>query len=162
MEIVIRASAIFWLLWILLRAAGKRELAEITPFELILLIVMGDVIQQGVTQEDMSVTGAALAVSTMMLWALGLSYASFRSRRVGRALESAPAIVVQDGQLDHRMLRIQRLTCEEVLDEARNVGIASLDEVRFGILEADGKLSFVRVAPSPSDSEMGSDRRRVE
>ncbi len=144
MEIVIRATVVFWLLWTLLRAAGKRELAEMTPFELIVLVVMGDLIQQGVTQEDMSLTGAALAVTTMMLWATLLSYLGFRSARVGRLLESTPAIVIADGRFDDRMLALHRLTEEDVLDEARNAGIATLEQVRFGVLEADGKLSFIR------------------
>lgn len=160
MEIVIRATVIFWLLWMLLRAAGKRELAEISPFELILLVVMGDLIQQGVTQEDMSVTGAALAVSTMLLWAIALSYVSYRWGSAARVLESAPAIVVRDGRVDERMLRLQRLTVDDVLDEARNAGIGHLGQVRYGILEADGKLSFIRAdttAPGDGESPAKSD-----
>ena len=155
MDVVIRATIVFWLLWFLLRAAGKRELAEMTPFELILLMVMGDLIQQAVTQEDMSVTGAGVAVSTMMLWALALSYVSFKSHRAAAVLESVPAVVITDGAIDHDMLRLQRLTIDELLDEARNVGIASLDDVRWGIIESDGKLSFVRRGGAPTD---GSDR----
>ena len=96
METIVRATITFWLLWFLLRAAGKRELAEMTPFELILLMVMGDLIQQAVTQEDMSVTGAAMAVSTMMLWALALSYVSFKSHRAAAVLESVPASLSDD------------------------------------------------------------------
>lgn len=153
MELVIRATMMFWLLWVLLRAAGKRELSEMTPFELIVLVVMGDLIQQGVTQEDMSLTGAALAVSTMVMWAVALSYASFRWPRASRILESTPAIIVRDGRLDQRMLRLQRLRAEDVLDEARNVGIGTLDDVRFGILEADGKLSFIRRGREPDGGE---------
>jgi len=144
MDVVVRATVVFWLLWFLLRAAGKRELAEMTPFELILLMVMGDLIQQGVTQEDMSVTGAALSVSTMVLWSLALSYLAFRSRRAAGVLESRPAIVVRDGSIDDAMLRIQRLTTDELLEAARTKGVASIDQVRWAILEADGSLSFIQ------------------
>lgn len=143
METIVRATILFWILWCLLRAAGKRELAEMTAFELILLMVMGDLIQQGVTQEDMSITGAALSVTTVMLWSLGLSYVVFRSRRAARALEPRPAIVVRDGRVDDEMMRIQRLTTDELLEAARNHGIASLQSVRWAILESDGKLSFI-------------------
>jgi len=115
-----------------------------TPFELILLMVMGDLIQQGVTQEDMSVTGAALSVSTMVLWSLALSYLAFRSRRAAGVLESRPAIVVRDGSIDDAMLRIQRLTTDELLEAARTKGVASIDQVRWAILEADGSLSFIQ------------------
>ncbi len=144
MEIVIRATIIFWVLWLLLRAAGKRELAEMTPFELIVLMVTGDLIQQGVTQEDMSVVGAVLAGSTFMLWAIALSYVSFRFRPVRAALESRPAIVVEDGVVDQEMLKIERLTLDDLYDEARNAGIDRISDIRWAILEADGKMSFIR------------------
>ena len=100
MELIVRASVIYWLLWFLLRVAGKRELAEMTPFELIVLMVMGDLIQQGVTQEDMSLTGAALGVTTIMVWTLILSYLNFRSRTLSEILDSGPAILASHGTLD--------------------------------------------------------------
>jgi uncharacterized membrane protein YcaP (DUF421 family) len=148
MEIVVRATIVFWILWILLRATGKRELAEMTPFELIVLMVIGDLIQQGVTEEDMSLTGAALAISTIVLWALLLSYAAFRSRRLRRIVESRPAIIVAHGEIDHEMLKIERLTLEDLLDEARNAGLASIADVEWAVLEADGKFSFLRAQPA--------------
>jgi uncharacterized membrane protein YcaP (DUF421 family) len=144
MEIVVRASVVFWLLWVLLRAAGKRELAELTPFELIVLMVMGDLIQQGVTEEDMSVTGAALAVCTMMLWALGLSYATFRSRRLRSALRSAPVVLIRDGAVDHEMLAVERIVLDELLDELRLAGVRRVADVDLGVLESDGKMSFLQ------------------
>ena len=144
MEIVVRASIIFWLLWIILRAAGKRELAELTPFELIVLVVMGDLIQQGVTEEDMSITGAALSVATIGLWVLLLSYLSFKSRSVARYLDSQPAVLVKDGEVNSEMLRIQRLSIDDLLDEARIQGIERISSVKYAVLEADGKISFVR------------------
>ena len=144
MEIVVRASIIFWLLWIVLRAAGKRELAELTPFELIVLVVMGDLIQQGVTEEDMSITGAALSVATIGLWVLLLSYLSFKSRSVARYLDSQPAVLVKDGEVNSEMLRIQRLSIDDLLDEARIQGIERISSVKYAVLEADGKISFVR------------------
>jgi len=144
MEIVVRATIIFWFLWLLLRVAGKRELAEMTPFEFIILMVMGDLIQQAVTEEDMSLTGGGLAVSTILLWTLLFSYLSYRSRRAASYLESGPVLLVTEGQVDHDMLHIQRLGLDDLLDEARNAGIGDLAAVRYAVLEADGKISFVR------------------
>lgn len=144
MEIVIRATVIFWFLWVLLRASGKRELAEMTPFEMIVLVVMGDLIQQGVTQEDMSVTGAALSVGTIAVWTLGLSYLSFRSKKAAAVFESRPAILVSHGEIDHEMLRLQRLPIDDLLDEARMAGIGHVRDVEWAVLEADGKMSFIR------------------
>jgi uncharacterized membrane protein YcaP (DUF421 family) len=143
MEIVVRASIVFWLLWVILRAAGKRELAELTPFEVIVLVVMGDLIQQGVTEEDMSLTGAALSVTTIGLWVLLLSYLSFRNRTAARYLDSLPAVLVKDGEVNTEMLRIQRLSIDDLLDEARIQGIERIAAVKYAVLEADGKISFV-------------------
>lgn len=157
MELIVRATVIYWILWFLLRAAGKRELAEMTPFELIVLIVMGDLIQQGVTQEDMSVTGAAISVTTIMLWTLVLSYLNFRSRKLAEVLDSAPAILVAHGTIDTEMLEIQRLTVDDLLDEARNNGIHRIRDVDYAVLEADGKISFLRTTGPAADTQQGSD-----
>lgn len=147
MEVVIRATVVFWLLWALLRAAGKRELAEMTPFELILLMVFGDLIQQGVTEEDMSIVGAALAVTTMMLWALAFSYGSYRVPFLRRRLEASPSILVRHGVVDRAALAVQRLRLDDLLDEARLAGIADLADLEYAVLEADGKMSFLRRPP---------------
>lgn len=150
MDVIIRATVIYWVLWLLLRLGGKRELAEMTPFELIVLIVLGDLVQQGVTSEDSSVVGAVLAVGTIMAWTLGSSYAAYRSRRLAAVLESAPALVVVDGVPQEEVMRRNRLSWADLLDEARNHGFADLVQIRYGVLEADGKFSFVAAdAPQP-------------
>jgi uncharacterized membrane protein YcaP (DUF421 family) len=143
MEIVVRASIIFLFLWIVTRALGKRELAQLSPFELVLLVVMGDLVQQGVTQNDHSITGAVLAVGTITLWILLFSFVSFRSRRVSEILDGVPSVVVQDGRPVEEVLRIQRVSAADVHEAARDKGIGDLARVRIGILEPDGNFSFV-------------------
>ncbi|MDQ4069878.1 MAG: DUF421 domain-containing protein [Actinomycetota bacterium] len=157
MEIILRATVIYFFLWGVTRGVGKRELAEMTAFELILLVTMGDLIQQGVTQEDMSLTGAGLAVGTLALWILTISYLSFRFRGLRKAVEGVPVVVVQDGRPLPKVLEIERLTLEEVCEEARNQGIRDLAEVEIGVLEADGKFSFLKAAGG--DGRQGSEDR---
>lgn len=157
MDVVIRASIVFWLLWLLLRALGKRELAEMTPFELIVLMVSGDLIQQGVNGEDQSTTGAALAVSTMMLWAVLFSYAAYRSRWLRRGLESRATVLVRDGAIDRRALAVQRMSVEDLLIEARQAGVSDLSEVAFAVLESNGRMSFVKGARSSDDDPPQAD-----
>jgi uncharacterized membrane protein YcaP (DUF421 family) len=77
MEIIVRASIVFLVLFLIARGTGKRELSQLTVFELILLVTMGDLVQQGVTQEDMSITGAALSVGTIAFWILVMSVVSY-------------------------------------------------------------------------------------
>jgi uncharacterized membrane protein YcaP (DUF421 family) len=146
MEIIVRATVIYFFLWAVTRGVGKRELSEMTAFELILLVTMGDLIQQGATQEDMSLTGAGLAVGTLALWISVFAYLSWRFRRLRPALEGVPVIVIRDGRPLEEVLKIERLTLEEIHEEARNQGIDDLGEVRYGVLEPDGNFSFLRVA----------------
>ncbi len=156
MDIVFRASAIFLFLWIVTRALGKRELGELSPFEMILLMVMGDLVQQAVTQEDYSVTGGVLAVSTLSLWILAFSWASFRWKRVRHVTEGVPSIVIRDGEPLYDVLKLERVPLDDLLDSARNHGIADLGQVEWGILEPDGKFSFVK--RSGGDVEKGEDK----
>jgi uncharacterized membrane protein YcaP (DUF421 family) len=144
MEIIVRATAIYFFLWMLTRGLGKRELAEMTVFELLLLMVVGDLIQQGVTQEDTSITGAMLAVGTIGAWIAIFSWFGYRYRGVRRLLEGVPVIVVRDGRPVEPALRLERVALDEVLEEARNNGIANLRDVELGILEADGQFSFLQ------------------
>jgi uncharacterized membrane protein YcaP (DUF421 family) len=143
MEIVLRATAIYFFLWLLTRGLGKRELAEMTAFELLLLVVVGDLIQQGVTQEDMSVTGAMLAVGTIGLWILVFSWLAYRHRGARDVIEGAPVVVVRDGRPIDPALRLERVSLDEVLSSARNQGISDLAQVHLAILEPDGRFSFL-------------------
>jgi uncharacterized membrane protein YcaP (DUF421 family) len=143
MEIIARATAIYFFLWMLTRGLGKRELAEMTAFELLLLMVVGDLIQQGVTQEDTSVTGAILAVGTIGAWILVFSWLSYRFRRARHLIEGAPVVVVRDGRPLEQALRLERVTLDELLESARNQGIANLRDIRLAILEPSGKFSFL-------------------
>lgn len=144
MDIPLRATAIFFFLWFLARGLGKRELSQMSAFELLLLVTLGDLVQQGVTQEDYSVTGAFLAVGTIGFWVLVFSYTSYRFKPARQLIEGHPVIVVKDGEPLNEMLKLERLTLDEVVEEARNVGIEDLAQVRLAVLEPDGKFSFIR------------------
>jgi uncharacterized membrane protein YcaP (DUF421 family) len=143
MDIVIRAAVIFAFLYLLMRMLGRRELSSMEPFDIILLVVIGDLVQQGVTQSDYSVTGALLAVSTIALLTVLVSWTSFRFRRLRPILAGEPIVLVEDGEVIEANLRRQRLTVEEIEAEARVEQIGSLDDVRWAILETDGQISFV-------------------
>ena len=143
MEIILRATAIYFFLWMLTRGLGKRELVEMTAFELLLLVVVGDLIQQGATQEDMSITGAMLAVGTIGVWILVFSYLGFRFKPARRLIEGVPIVVVRDGLPIDAALRLERVTLDELLESARNQGIANLRDVDVAILEPSGNFSFL-------------------
>jgi len=150
MDIVLRASAIFLLLFVLLRLFGKRQLGQMTPFEFVALVVLGDFVQQAVTHNDSSVTAATLAVTTFGFWSLALGWISYRSDKMRRLLEGQPRILIQDGKLFEKVLERDKITDAEVLSEMRLAGIARLDDVEWGILEPNGKISFLKRADKSS------------
>jgi uncharacterized membrane protein YcaP (DUF421 family) len=143
MEIVLRTSVIFIFLLLLTRGMKRRTLTDMAPFELLLLVTVGDVVQQGITQEDYSLTGSILAVSTMALWITALSYITWRSRRAAALIDGVPVVIVQHGRTVESVLRSERLPLEEVLEAARQRGIESLNEVKLAVLEPTGRISFI-------------------
>lgn len=143
MDLVLRAVVIFFFIWLITRVVGRRELSTMEPFDLILLVVIGDLVQQGVTQSDYSMSGAVIVITTIALLTVAMSYASFRFRRLRPALEGEPLILIHDGQVIERNLRRERLTVAELAAEARQSQIASLADVHFAVLETNGRISFV-------------------
>jgi uncharacterized membrane protein YcaP (DUF421 family) len=147
-DIVARATIGFIFVFLLTRLIGRRELSSLEPFDLILLIVIGDLIQQGVTQNDLSVTGLVLAAGVFAFWTLSASYMGFRFPRLRPFFEPEPLILVEDGQLIEKNLRKERMTAQEIAAEARIQKIASLDDVQWAVLESGGRISFIPKSPS--------------
>jgi uncharacterized membrane protein YcaP (DUF421 family) len=143
MDLVLRAIVIFFVILIVTRAVGRRELGKMEPFDLILLIVIGDLVQQGITQDDYSLTGAALVICTIALLTVAMSFLSFKLPRIRPMLEGQPLVLLQDGRPIERNLRRERLTVDELAAEARQQQIASLEDVRFAVLETNGVISFI-------------------
>jgi uncharacterized membrane protein YcaP (DUF421 family) len=143
MDLVFRATFVFFLILLVTRTVGRRELSSMEPFDLILLVVMGDLVQQGVTQSDYSLTGATTVIVTLALLTMATAYLSFRVRRLRPVLEGEPIVLVADGRILEHNLRRERMTIDEVKAEARQAQIGSLDEVRFAVLETSGRISFV-------------------
>jgi uncharacterized membrane protein YcaP (DUF421 family) len=146
MDLVLRAIAVFFFLFVLTRVIGKRELGKLQPFDLMLLIVLGDALQQGMTQDDYSVTGALLIVGTFAVLQVSLSWISYRYPGTRPVLEGGPIIVLQDGKVVERNLKRERLTMDDITEGARKQGIAHLADVDYAILETDGTLSFLEKA----------------
>jgi uncharacterized membrane protein YcaP (DUF421 family) len=143
MDIVLRAAVAFLFVFALTRILGRRELNSLEPFDLILLVMMGDLVQQGVTQNDFSVTGLLLAGGTVGAMTVVFSFLSFRVARLRPLLDGEPVILVDDGRLIERNLKRERLTPGEVAAEARLQQIASIGDIRWAVLETNGQISFI-------------------
>lgn len=127
MDLVLRALAIYVVILVFTRVLGRRELSTLQPFDLILLIVIGDLIQQGVTQNDLSVTGALVVIAT-----------------IGMAQVATSIVLVDNGNVIDRNLRRERLTMDDLTEQARKSEIDSLDEVKWAVLETNGEISFIK------------------
>jgi uncharacterized membrane protein YcaP (DUF421 family) len=143
MDLVARAFIAFLFVLLLTRVVGRRELSSLQPFDLILLVMIGDLVQQGVTQNDFSITGMLLVGSTIGLLAVFVSWTSFRFPTLRPMLDGEPVVVVQDGEPIRKNLDRNRLTLDEVRAAARQEQIASLDDVQWAVLETSGRISFI-------------------
>jgi uncharacterized membrane protein YcaP (DUF421 family) len=143
MDLVLRAAVGFLFVYFLTRVVGRRELSSLEPFDLIMLVMIGDLVQQGVTQNDFSVTGMMLVGSTVALMTVAVSYANFRFPRLRPILEGDPVIVVQDGEPIERNLHRNRITLEELAAEARRQQLASIADVQWAVLETSGQITFI-------------------
>ena len=144
MDLVLRAAVAFFFVLLLTRVIGRRELGTLEPFDLIMLIVLGDMIQQGVTQSDYSVTGLVIACSTLAALTLTVSYASFRLPFLRPILDGEPIIVVKNGSVLERNLKRQRITLGELAAAARREQIGYLQDVEWAVLETDGQITFIK------------------
>ena len=144
MDIVLRAILAFLFIFLLTRIIGRRELNSLEPFDLILIIILGDAVQQGLTQDDYSLTGAFLAIGTIAVLQVFVSWVGFRFPRARPVLEGTPIVVVQDGNVIERNARRERLSVDEIREAARLQGIGHLSEVRWAVLETNGQISFIK------------------
>ena len=144
MEVVVRAAAIYAILWILLRAMGKRELSEVTAFELVILVVLGDIIQQGTMQQDYSVSGAFLALAAFGFWITVMTYATWRWTRARRILEGVPIVLVADGKPIEAALAVEHMPLDEVVEAARQQGCDDISKIRLAVLEVSGRISIIQ------------------
>jgi uncharacterized membrane protein YcaP (DUF421 family) len=157
MDIVARAAIMFLIVYGLLRLMGKRELGQLAPFELVTLIVTGDLIQQGVTHQDFSLTGATLAIFTFAGCSLIMSTISDRFPKARGLLQSRPLVLMRNGQFVGDNLERESIDHDEFGSQLRLAGIASLDQVAWAILEPEGKISFIRKDDEPTDPRASDD-----
>lgn len=146
MDIVLRALVVYFLVFAVTRVIGRRELSSLQPFDFILLVVIGDLVQSGVTQNDTSVTGVLLVVCTIGILEVGVSYLGFRFRRVRPMLQGEPIVLVENGRLIENNMRRERLTLDDLAEKARLAEIESLQDVKWAVLETNGGISFIKTS----------------
>jgi uncharacterized membrane protein YcaP (DUF421 family) len=148
MDIIVRALVIYVVVFAFTRALGRRELSTLQPFDLILLVVIGDLVQSGVTQSDMSLTGVIGVLATIGVLQVVVSYLAFRFRRIRPILQGEPIVLIDNGNIIGRNMRRERLDIADVAEKARLQGIAALDDIKWAVLETNGDISFIKQSDS--------------
>lgn len=142
MDIVIRALAIYVFLWLVTRAVGRSTLGELSTFQLLLYVTMGDLVQQAVTQQDYSVTAGFLGIGTFALLTVAVAWVQWRFPRTRPLTAGRPVLVWRDGEPLESSLRAETLSVADLLVAAREQGIRRPADIEYAVLEADGRLSF--------------------
>ena len=153
MDVVIRAAVVYFFVSLVLRALGKRELGELTAFELVLLFIIGDLVQQSITQTDTSITAAILAISTIAVLTVVQSFAVFRWKALRPVIEGTPVVLVYEGRAIQAPLRRERMTVDDLKEAARAQGIADIADIKIAILENEGKVSFITIDQSRNSND---------
>jgi uncharacterized membrane protein YcaP (DUF421 family) len=161
MEIVVRALVVFFFLWVITRVVGRTTLGELSTFELLLYVTMGDMVQQAVTQQDYSVTSAFLAVGVFALLTVALSYTSWRFPGLRPLIRGRPVVIVRNGDLVTAEMARQRMPFDDLVASAREQGIRRISDIEIAVLETNGKISFFTEdanqgrSGAPEDAPMG-------
>jgi uncharacterized membrane protein YcaP (DUF421 family) len=143
MDLVLRCLVLFPLVIVLVRVVNRRQLHSLEPFDLVLLVVLGDLLQQGITQNDFSVTGSAIVIVTITLLSMLTATLAYRSRRFSSVMDGEPVILVEHGRPLHDNLRRERITLRELAAQARQNNIADVADVDYAVLETSGVISFL-------------------
>lgn len=144
MDSVLRAASIYLILLVVMRIAGKRTLAQVTTFDFILLLIIGEATQQALLADDFSVTNAAIVIATLVLLDIGLSVLKQRYERLDTIIDDSPVVIVDNGKLLWDRLRRARIDEQEILVAARELhGLERLDQIKYAVLERSGGISIV-------------------
>lgn len=144
METVVRTACVYFFLLIVFRLAGRRTFSQMTTFDLVVILIISETTQNALCRDDQSLTGAFLAILTLLLLDVALAILKVRFQSLDKWLDGTPTVVVSEGKPLERQMRRSRVDLHDVLAAAREThGLTSLDQVRFAILEANGKISVV-------------------
>ncbi|AAY35827.1 DUF421 domain-containing protein [Pseudomonas syringae pv. aptata] len=144
MDAVLRAAAIYFVLMVLFRVAGRRSLTDLTTFDFVLLLIIGEATQQALLGDDFSVTNAILIISTLIAIDVGFSLAKRRSKRLAKFLDGGPTVIVEDGKPLTKRMREARISESDVMEAARTTqGIVEMKDIRYAIIERNGEISVI-------------------
>ena len=142
-EHIVRGVLVYVFLFVLLRLVGKKHVGELAPFDLLVLLILSETVQNSLVGDDTSLIGGLISAATLVILAYGISILTFSSKRLERAIEGTPKILIRHGHRRAAELQRQRITKAELLEALRNHGCANITDVRVAILENDGTITVI-------------------
>jgi uncharacterized membrane protein YcaP (DUF421 family) len=155
-ELVVRAGVVYLFLLVLLRVTGKRQVGQLAPFDLVLLLVLSNAVQNSMNGGDNSLVGGLITAGTLVGLNYAVSYSTFRSKRLEALIEGRPQVIIHNGQVFEDVMKSAKLTHHELNAALRRTGCSCVDEVQAAILENNGSISVITRARSQASS--GIDR----
>ena len=143
METVLRVAIVYVVLMAALRVMGKREFGQLSPFEFVTLLLIPELLQQGLVRDDFSLTNGIVALSTLLTLVFLTSLVSFMSQRFETAIAGKPTVLVRHGYLVPETMAPERVAPDEILNEMHKMGLERMDQVKWAVLETDGRVTFV-------------------
>lgn len=144
MDAVLRGVIVYAFLLLFFRFIGKRSLSQITTFDFVLLLIIGEATQQALLGDDFSIVNALLVIVTLMIIDIGLSLIKQRSSKVEKLIDGVPTILVENGQPIDEHMQKARIDREDILESARELqGLERMDQIKYAVLERDGKISII-------------------
>ena len=149
---VIRATVVYIFLLVILRLTGKRQVGQMAPFDLVLLLVLSNAVQNSMNGGDNSITGGLILASTLVGLNWIVSSVTFHSKRLEALIEGRPVVLIHDGKIDSRMLKSVQMTIHELRAALRAEGCAGEEQVRFAVLENNGHVTVIPMEAKPCDA----------
>jgi uncharacterized membrane protein YcaP (DUF421 family) len=148
-EIILRSVTVYAIVLLIFRISGKRTLRDLTTFDFVLLLIISECTQQALIGQDYSITGAGLAIATLLAVDIGLSLIKHRFSKVEKILDNVPVILIEKGRIHSDRLDKERIDPSDILASAREgYGIARLDQIDYAILETNGMISIIPKPPT--------------
>ena len=151
-ELIVRAGAVYAFLLVLLRVTGKRQIGQLAPFDLVLLLVLSNAVQNSMSAGDNSLVGGLISAATLVAINYSVSYATFKSKKLAALVEGRPQVIIHNGKVFEDVMRSAKLTHHELSAALRRSGCTCAEEVQTAVLENNGSISIVTRAPRVSST----------
>ncbi len=142
-EFVVRALLVYGFLLVVLRLTGKRQVGQLAPFDLVLLLVLSNAVQNSMNAGDNTVGAGYILVLTLVAVNAVMGWLTWKSKRLEAILEGQPLVIVKNGTVDEAALRRERITRHELLSAVRQAGLTDLTDVRYAIFENTGRINVI-------------------